>query len=241
MVIAVSVLALAAAGAWMRRWDQVDPVLERVALALLAFPSLTYLAALLPFHDWGAAAYWGFLIAGSALVATAAGAVRRRWLRPLTVTYGLVVAVVTLSVVVLGSRLQLASVFGDSPIVAGRFTGINNVTFSFFFLAGTMLACIAVDRWPGDRGRRAMLAILGLVLLIDVAPMWGADVGGALAGLPALVLVATGLGRWKVRWRTVVLAGRGHDRSRDRAGPARPHAGQRRSVAPRAPLRANRQ
>jgi hypothetical protein len=43
------------------------------------------------------------------------------------------------------------------------------------------------------------------VLLIDVAPMWGADVGGALAGLPALVLVATGLGRWKVRWRTALI------------------------------------
>ena len=51
-----------------------------------------------------------------------------------------------------------------------------------------------------------MLAILGGVLLIDAAPMWGADVGGALAGLPALALVAMGLGQWKVRWRVVVLA-----------------------------------
>jgi hypothetical protein len=108
--------------------------------------------------------------------------------------------------VVLGSRLQLATVFGDSPIVAGRFTGINNVTFAYFFLSGSMLACIAVDWYPGQRGRRLMLAILGGVLLVDVAPMWGADVGGALAGLPALALVAMGLGQWKVRWRTVLLA-----------------------------------
>ena len=102
--------------------------------------------------------------------------------------------------------LQLATVFGDSPIVAGRFTGINNVTFAYFFLSGSMLACIAVDWYPGPKGRRLMLAILGGVLLVDVAPMWGADVGGALAGLPALALVAMGLGQWKVHWRTVALA-----------------------------------
>ena len=65
--------------------------------------------------------------------------------------YGLMVAVVVVSVVVLGSRLQLATVFGDSPIVAGRFTGINNVTFAFFFISGAMLACLAVQRWPGRR------------------------------------------------------------------------------------------
>jgi hypothetical protein len=166
---------------------------------------MTYLAALLPFHDWGALAYWAFLLVGSTVVGAAASLLRGRWLRPLAVMYGLLVGVVTLSVVGLGSRLQVATVFGDSPIIAGRFTGINNVTFSFFVLAGCMLACIAVDQIPGDRGRRVMLGILGAVLLIDVAPMWGADVGGALAGLPALVLVGTGLGRWKVRWRTVVI------------------------------------
>ena len=51
-----------------------------------------------------------------------------------------------------------------------------------------------------------MVAILVGVLLVDVAPMWGADVGGALAGLPALLLIGMGLGEWKVRWRTVVIA-----------------------------------
>jgi hypothetical protein len=205
VVVSVSVLSLAAV-AVLLRWRHLRPLLARVALVLLAFPSLTYLAALFPFHDWGAAAYWGFLILGSVLVAQLARVFAGRWLGPLAVTYGLLVGVVTVSIVALGSRLQLATVFGDSPIVAGRFTGINNVTFAYFFLAGSMLACIAVDRYPGPRGRRLMLAILGGVLLVDVAPMWGADVGGALAGLPALALVAMGLGEWKVRWRTVLLA-----------------------------------
>jgi hypothetical protein len=131
---------------------------------------------------------------------------RRRWLRPLGLLYGLMVAVVVLSVVVLGSRLQLATVFGDSPIVAGRFTGVNNVTFAFLFISGAMLACLAVERWPGPKGRRVMVAILAGVLIVDVAPMWGADVGGALAGMPALLLIAMELGEWKVRWRTIVIA-----------------------------------
>ncbi len=207
VVVAVSVLALAAAGAFATGARRVLPWLERVALVLLVFPSMTYLAALFPFHDWGVGAYWVFVGMGSLVVGLGVSMLRRQWLRPLTFGYGLLVAVVTLSVVALGSRLQVATVFGDSPIVAGRFTGINNVTFAFFVLAGSMLACIAVDRVPGERGRRLMLAIVGGVLLIDVAPMWGADVGGALAGLPALVLVATGLGRWKVRWRTVAVVG----------------------------------
>lgn len=206
VVVSVSVLALVATGALLLGWGALRPWLARAALVLLAFPSLTYLAAVFPFYEWGSSAYWLFVVLGSLLVGLAASMFAGRWLGPLTVGYGLLVGVVTVSVVVLGSRLQLATVFGDSPIVAGRFTGINNVTFAYYFLSASMLAAIAVDRYPGARGRQLMLAILGGVLLVDVSPMWGADVGGALAGLPALALVAMGLGQWKVRWRTIVLA-----------------------------------
>lgn len=207
VVISVSALALVAAVALLRGWTWAPPWLERVALVLIALPSMTYLAALMPFHDWGVAAYWGFLVLGSLVIGGAASFLRGRWLRPLVLTYGLVIGVVVLSVVILSSRLQVATVFGDSPIVAGRFTGINNVTFAFFFLAASVLACVVVDQVDGVVGRRVMLGLLGAVLLVDVAPMWGADVGGALAGVPALVLLATGLGRWRVRWRTLVLIG----------------------------------
>ncbi|MEO7572470.1 MAG: hypothetical protein ABIX10_08530 [Acidimicrobiales bacterium] len=207
VVISVSVLALVAAVALLRGWAWARTWLERAALVLIALPSMTYLAALLPFHDWGVAAYWSFLVIGSLIVGAAAAVLRGRWLRPLVLAYGLVIAVVVLSVAILGSRLQVATVFGDSPIVAGRFTGINNVTFAFFFLAASVLACVAVEQIHGVAGRRLMIGLLGAVLLVDVAPMWGADVGGALAGVPAVVLLATGLGRWRVRWRTLALIG----------------------------------
>jgi hypothetical protein len=209
VVVAVSLLALATTAVLLAGWGLLRPWLARAGLVLLAFPSLTYLAAIFPFYEWGVAAYWLFLLLGSLLVGLLASTVAGRWLGPLAVGYGLLVGVVTVSIVGLGSRLQLATVFGDSPIVAGRFTGINNVTFAYYFFSATMLACIAVEWYPGPRGRQLMLALLGGVLLIDVAPMWGADVGGALAGLPALALVAMGLGQWKVRWRTIALAGIG--------------------------------
>ncbi|MDP1820881.1 MAG: hypothetical protein Q8K58_13470 [Acidimicrobiales bacterium] len=206
LVVAISLLSLAAAAVFSRRWTGAVPWLERLALVLLAVPSMTYLAALFPFHDWGSVAYWAFLAAGSVAVGGVALALRRRsWLAPIVFSYGLLVVVVTASVVLLGSRLQLSTVFGDSPIVAGRFTGINNVTFALFAAAAIVLACAIVHLVPAPAGRRWMVALLCVVLLIDVAPMWGADVGGALAGLPALALVALGLGRWKVRWRTLAL------------------------------------
>jgi hypothetical protein len=205
LVVAVGLLALATALAFLRRATRAEPWLARAALALLCLPAMTYLAALLPFHDWGSAAYWLFLLATSIAAGTvAAAAGRRSWLAPVLVACVLLLTVITISVVVLGSRLQLSTVFGDSPIVAGRFTGINNVTFGLFLSAGILVAC-GLAHGAGVAGRRWMVALLAAVLLIDVAPMWGADVGGALAGVPALTIVAVQLGRWKIRWRTVGL------------------------------------
>jgi hypothetical protein len=48
-------------------------------------------------------------------------------------------------------------------------------------------------------------AVLSGLLLVVAVPMWGADVGGALAGLPALALVLARLNGWQIRVRTVVI------------------------------------
>ena len=80
-----------------------------------------------------------------------------------------------------------------------------------------MLACIAVHRWPGPPGRRSMVGDPRR----GAPGRRGADVGrrrrrraGRAPG--ARSSSAMGLGRWKVRWRTVLIAGRGHRRA-DRA------------------------
>jgi hypothetical protein len=206
VVFLTSVLALVGAVALLREWSKPLAWAARSGLVLLALPSLTYLAALLPFHEWGSLSYVGFVGVGALAVAVACSLLARTWPMRLALVYGLLALVVTASVVLLGSRLQVSTVFGDSPIVAGRFLGINNVTFAFLMTAASMLALLAVHRHPGPTGRRIMVAVLAAALLVDVAPMWGADVGGALAGLPALVVLGIGLGRWQVRWRTLLLA-----------------------------------
>jgi hypothetical protein len=117
------------------------------------------------------------------------------------------VATIAISVVALDSRLQLSTVFGDSPVVAGRFSGVNNVTFAQLMIAGLLLA-VFLARRP-RMGLAAVAALFVGVALVDGAPMWGADVGGALAGLPAFALAISLLAGWRVRLRTVLLFGLG--------------------------------
>jgi hypothetical protein len=118
------------------------------------------------------------------------------------------VATIAISVVALDSRLQLSTVFGDSPVVAGRFSGVNNVTFSLLMIATLMIAVFLAPLRP--RAGLAAVAVLFIaVAAVDGAPQWGADVGGVLAGLPAFGLAFTLLAGWRVRFRTVVFWGLG--------------------------------
>jgi hypothetical protein len=114
-------------------------------------------------------------------------------------------ATTVVSVVLLGSRLQLSTVLGDSPIVAGRFSGINNVTFSQVMVVTILLG---VFLRAGRRDTGNLLAVLGLfaaVLLVLGAPMWGADVGGVLAGFSAFAVTFTLLAGWRVRVRDALV------------------------------------
>jgi hypothetical protein len=120
-------------------------------------------------------------------------------------------AVIGVSVVLLDSALQLSTIFGDSPIVAGRFSGVNNITFSQLAVAAIVLAAliVRVDRLgPQGSPRRARVlagVVLGGVLLVDGMPMWGADVGGVLAALPAFAVTWLALAGQRPRWRALFL------------------------------------
>jgi hypothetical protein len=110
--------------------------------------------------------------------------------------------------VVAGGPLQLDTVFGYSPIVAGRFAGYGNLAYGLLAMSAITVATIA---WAlaGDRRRRAgwiVAAILGIALVVDGAPPWGSDVGGVLASGPAFVVVGAVLAERRVGLRRIAGA-----------------------------------
>lgn len=180
-------------------------LLVSYAAMVLTVPPLTYVVAPLPMHEWGGGAYALFVFGGAFVVGCALGQFRQRWLLPLIVPLVLLLVVVVVSVVLFDSRLQLSAVFGDSPIIAGRFTGINNATFATIIAAAIMLGGMLLHAIERRRAIAAMLALFTVVVVVDVAPMWGADVGGILAGFPSLAVAAILLAGWRLRWRAVAL------------------------------------
>jgi hypothetical protein len=94
------------------------------------------------------------------------------------------VAAALLGDLLTGAGLQISSVAGYSPLVAGRFAGIGNVAFGV--LAASVLLATAVLA----RRASAIAAVAVVVVAVDGAPPWGSDVGGVLALVPAFFLLA---------------------------------------------------
>nr|MBA3291075.1 hypothetical protein [Actinomycetota bacterium] len=90
---------------------------------------------------------------------------------------------------VTGGVLQLNTVFGYSPIVAGRFAGAGNIVFAVFGATAVLTAALAAYRFDGRRWTMsAVVALFVVTIAIDGAPSFGSDVGGVLALVPALGL-----------------------------------------------------
>jgi hypothetical protein len=176
------------------------------ALALILYLPATYLAGQLPFYRWGEAAYYGFVVAlAVALGALAAWSGRGHRLDPLIVALGILFTILVVDMVI-GAPLQLNTVFGYSPTVGGRFSGMGNLAYGMFAGAAFLLAGLLVHRIPNRRRAVALaIGILALAVLIDGSPIWGSDVGGVLAFVPAIGLTATLLLRVRIRVRVVAL------------------------------------
>jgi hypothetical protein len=200
--VVLDVLLCGAAVLVLRRSRQglARSALEVAALSLLGFLPMTYLAALLPFSEWGTGAYFLFVALGGLAVGLLAqacssrgtrglpGRLGRRDLLPVALVLALIVLVITGSAVT-GSSLNFNTVFGDSPIVAGRFSGINNLTFSQLMTAILLLAGFVSHKLGGKRGALVAVALLVGALVVDGMPIWGADIGGVLAAVPAFAIV----------------------------------------------------
>ena len=178
------------------------------ALAMLSYLPATYLAGRFPFYEWGTLAYYGFVVAVSIALAAAADLVgRRHRLDPLLTALGLVFGLLVVDML-LGAPLQLNTVFGYSPTVGGRFAGMGNLAYGQFAGAAFLLTGLLVHR-VADR-RRALIAgisVLALALVIDGSPIWGSDVGGVLAFVPAIGVTVSKLLEIPIRARWVAIWG----------------------------------
>jgi hypothetical protein len=217
-VFAHAALSLLAVAFLWRQPGRGRAVVEVAALWLLFTLPLTYLAGLFRFSALGTFAYLVFVVGGALALALGvrllrvaperSGGGELGDLLPVGVALTVIVAVIAGSALT-GSRLQLNTLFGDSPIVAGRFSGINNVTFAQFVTATLLLCAFGANRLVGRRRTVFVLALLVSALVVDGLPIFGADVGGVLAAGPAFVLAAGLLLGARAGPRTVAVAAGG--------------------------------
>lgn len=198
------------------RRNAVLAVVRRVALVFAAVPISTFLANLLP---WWRAELSLLAVIGAvgvfvALICLVAwiGPWRNLRLGPLGFIGG-VTAVVLAVDVITGSRLQIASLMGLPPLVAGRFYGLGNMQFALFSSGALMLAVALADHALG-KGRRALavawVVVIGLAtVIIDGTPGLGSDFGGPPAIIPAFTLMALLVAGVKVTWRRILIIAAG--------------------------------
>ena len=190
-------------------------VLTRVrvlAVVAASVPVSTFLANLLP--------WWRFPFEMVSLVASvglfvaiiATVAMRGPWrhwaLGPMAIVSATTMAVLAVDVIT-GSRLQLSSLMGLQPVVAGRFYGMGNPTFALFATA-TILLSTAVSSALVVAGRRRVAAVAvgvigGFAVVVDGMPFWGADGGGPPALVPGLVYLVLAILGIRLTWQRVLL------------------------------------
>ena len=201
-------LLVAAVVATHRRGRRGNGAVAFGALAMLSYLPATYLAGQLPFYEWTEVAYYGFIaVLSCALAGLALLVGRRHRLDPLLGALGLVFGLLVVDML-LGAPLQINTVFGYSPTVGGRFAGMGNLAYGQFAGAAFLLAGLLVHRVAGrSRAIAVALGVLGLAVVIDGSPIWGSDVGGVLAFVPAIGITATQLLRIPIRVRLVAIWG----------------------------------
>ena len=177
-VVLLSTVLLLVVGLWRRPW-----AVEVVALTGVAAVGASYLANVVPWWRVGIPLLGLLAVVVPIALAVAVLAMLRKAgpAGPAQAVCAVVAAVVLLDLLT-GAHLQMSSVAGYSPLVAGRFAGIGNVAFGV--LAAAVLLAASATR------RAALLAVVAAVAVaVDGAPPFGSDVGGVLSLLPAFVLL----------------------------------------------------
>ncbi|MBW3068735.1 hypothetical protein GZ998_04295 [Actinomyces sp. 594] len=185
-----------------------------------ALPAGIWLSNLLPWWRAGAWAPMAAAVTATAAAGVLTGAAALLALAPRLGRPGAALLLTASGPVVLlvdaaaGAPLGFNGPLGMNAVVAGRFYGVSNTAFAL--AAGALLVAVAAgaDRFAtAHTRRRAAVAVAvgvpgAIALAVDGAPQLGADVGGALTLLPALVALGAGLAGVRLglrRWLGVGL------------------------------------
>ena len=186
--------------------------IEVAGLACAALLVATFLANLLPWWRAGhplAALLAAVAVADVAVVWLAlAGPWRRHPLGPAGAVAGTTAAVVALDLLT-GARLQVSSLAGYSPLVAGRFAGLGNIGFGIFATAVLLLATALAAGRPRRTAARVVALVGAAAVVLDGSPALGSDFGGVLALVPGFALLGMLLTGVRVTGRRLLLAAAG--------------------------------
>lgn len=159
-------------------------------------PPMIFIANAFPWWRGSQVTYGLIVIAGCVVAAAVAAPFRRRWRTAALIAVPAFAFVTLAADQLTGARLQLSAPLGDSPIVAGRFSGMGNLDFAVFATSALLIAGILGGRMTTRlRAVAASGAIVLAALVVDGVPSLGNDIGGVLALVPAgLVVVAMASG-----------------------------------------------
>lgn len=212
LIAVVAVLVLLAFGAAVLRRPQLAAALGLLGAAL---PVSAYAAGLVGWwrSDSPTRTAWIAVAACALLIAALAYAARRalpnvRFAGPATVAA--ITVIVLAADVITGSNLQHTTLLGSgvSPILAGRFFGFGNVAFSVFAASVLLLLGALATQVKGRLAKGGVVLGVGLLAVaVDGWPDWGADFGGVLALVPAVILLAAHVANIRLTLPRVVLAG----------------------------------
>lgn len=213
-VLAVAGVAVFAAGWFTLRRAAATRVLRSLVVAaaglfVAAIPLACLAQAAVGAERWAALPAFGFLVvAALALVGVALGGPWRRWRAGPAAFVAAATVLAIAADLVTGSRGQLTSLIGYTPIEGGRFYGLSAVSFAILATYVVVLAGMLA----GARPRRSVtvIAAVGVVAVgLAGAPMLGAKFGSILTLVPAfglLALLASGR-RLSLRALAVIVAG----------------------------------
>jgi hypothetical protein len=205
----VTVVLLGASFAFARRGaGRRGTLLPVASLTIISAPVSVFAARLVPFHHWSVVIWWLFVAGATVALAAAVFMIgRARGDLVLLVAFACAAGLLLVDVVT-GARLQLNSAFGYTPTVGIRVSGLGNIAYALLGTSAIFVAAFAARRVGSRRGWLLACAVLLIVLVVDVAPFWGSDVGGVLSLVPAFGVTLALLSGvpLRVSWRTAALA-----------------------------------